>query len=181
MTFKTTAIAAVLASATVLTMTSAQAFWGPFASDNFNNGWGNGNGMGDMMGDMMGDVDFSMSFKARGKGRGNSAYNGAYNGANGDSNQAAPANYGYAPYRAPVYATAPAVQPQQDAAFKAVVEAQQKAQAEFTQRVEAQRVAMQKSFEEMVSARQAEWDQRTASVTPVEVTATSETAAAAAK
>ena len=65
---KKTIIAALLAGATALTMSSAQA-WGPFNNgynnyNNYNDGYGDGYGDGDF------DGGFSMGFSGNARGRG---------------------------------------------------------------------------------------------------------------
>ena len=82
--FNKTVLAAMLAGATALSMSSAQAWWGPWNNNGYGDrGWGN-NGWGDGMGDMFGDGDFDMSFSGRGSGRGTGrgygrGYNDYYN------------------------------------------------------------------------------------------------------
>jgi len=84
----------LLAGATALPLSSAQAWWG-------GPGWGGGgpwgyrdwtDGLGDMLGDLWGDIDFRMYISARGRGNG---YGRGY----GDYYD----YYGYGPYGYPGY------------------------------------------------------------------------------
>jgi hypothetical protein len=108
---KKTVLAAMLAGATALPMTSAQAWWGGPGWGGPGYGSGYNDWLGDGLGDMWGDGDFSMNFSGRGSGRGYGrgyGYNDYYRGYGyGPYGYGAPYGYGGGPWGYPGYGYAP--------------------------------------------------------------------------
>ncbi len=89
-----------LTIATFATATTANAWWGPFDHQRYNNnqynGYNTGNGFSNFMNDMTGDMDFSFDVKIKGRGFGNIFNN--WNGYNNLSSYNGYYPYGYNPY-----------------------------------------------------------------------------------
>ena len=77
--FNKTLLTCLFAGATLLPLTSVEAWWGPGWGGP---GWGRGynDGWGDGLGDLWGDGDFSMGFSGRARGRGYGRGYGDYYG-----------------------------------------------------------------------------------------------------